>query len=205
VLITVLATAPEVVDRAVVSSVLLKPLPLADPLSLISRAMLPVARNRAFQKLQARSFHIRDADFETYYDDVRQFTSDTLGRLPAENSSFRLPPGPYTTVPTLVLAGEKELGAVRASAGELAAALPNARGRLIRGADHAFLFAHPGRFAGILRAWFTDQPLPEDILIPLPKISLKTWSTGGSSIMADSKNDQSFTLDPDTNVMLYNG
>ncbi|HUW63664.1 MAG TPA: alpha/beta hydrolase [Spirochaetia bacterium] len=166
VLVALLAMAPEVVDRAVVSSALVRPLPLAGLLSGISRAVLPLTRNRPFQKLQARAFHIPESDFEIYYDDVRKFSSGALGRVLAENSSFRLPPElQNTAVPTLVLAGEKELGVMRRSVRDLAATLPNARGCLIRGAGHAFVFEHPGPFTGILRAWFNGQPLPEATLI----------------------------------------
>lgn len=166
VLVALLATAPQVVDRAVVSSALLRPLPMAGLLSLISRAVLPLARNRPFQQLQARSFHIPAADFETYYQDTQRLSPGALGRILDENSSFRLPTGlQEATVPTLVLAGQKELGIMRDSVHELTAALPNAQGYLISGADHAYLFAEPGRFTGILRAWFSSHQLPEDILI----------------------------------------
>ena len=48
---------------------------------------------------------------------------------------------------------------------DLEAALPDARGYLISGADHAFIFEKPGQFTGILRAWFSDQPLPEEIFL----------------------------------------
>ncbi|MGA9098392.1 MAG: alpha/beta fold hydrolase [Methanotrichaceae archaeon] len=64
VLVALLAMAPHVIDRAVVSSALLQPLPMAILLSAISCAVLPLAQNRFFQKLQARSFHIPAADFE---------------------------------------------------------------------------------------------------------------------------------------------
>jgi len=73
-------------------------------------------------------------------------------------------------VPTLVLAGEKELAAVCGSASDLAATLREARGCLIRRADHAFVLGFPEQFAGILGAWFESRPLP-DIVIPLPGTS----------------------------------
>jgi pimeloyl-ACP methyl ester carboxylesterase len=165
VLVALLATEPLVVDRAVVSSALLRPLPMAGLLSLISRALLPLARNRPFQQLQARSLRIPIADFDTYYQDARSLSPGALGRILDENSSFRLPPGLQNAdAPTLVLAGQKELGIMRDSVHELTAVLPNAQGYLISGADHAYLFAEPERFTGILRAWFSSHQLPEDIL-----------------------------------------
>ena len=166
VLVALLATAPQVVDRAVVSSALLRPLPMAGLLSLISRAVLPLARNRPFQQLQARSFHIPAADFETYYQDTQRLSPGALGRILDENRSFRLPSGlREVAVPTLVLAGQKELGIMRDSVHELTEVLPNAQGYLISGADHAYLFAEPEWFAGILCAWFSRRQLPEEILI----------------------------------------
>jgi pimeloyl-ACP methyl ester carboxylesterase len=139
---------------------------MAGLLSLISRAVLPLARNRPFQQLQARSFHIPAAGFETYYQDTQSLSPGALGRILDENSAFRLPTGLQgVSVPTLVLAGQKELWIMRDSVHELTAALPNAQGYLISGADHAYLFVEPERFTGILRSWFSGHQLPEDILI----------------------------------------
>ncbi len=168
VLVALLAMAPQMINRAVVSSALLHPLPMANLLSAISRAVLPLARHRVFQKLQARSFHIPNEDFEIYYQDTLKLSTDALSRILDENSSFRLPEGfQKVTVPTLVLAGQKEPRLMRDSMRELTAALPNAQGYLIASADHAYLFAEPERFAGILRAWFSNKQLPGDILIRL--------------------------------------
>ena len=168
VLVALLAMAPKVIDRAVVSSALLQPMPMAGFLSILSRAVLPLARNRIFQRLQARAFHIPDADFETYYQDTLKLSSDALSRILYENSSFRLPIGIQdVAVPTLVLAGQKEPKVTRNSAIELAAALPSAQGFLIANADHAYVFAEPERFSEILKAWFSNRELPNDKLIRL--------------------------------------
>ncbi len=166
VLVALLATSPQVIIRGVVSSALLQPLPLAGLLSVVSRAVLPLARNRLFQKLQASSFHIPASDFETYYHDTLKLSGGALSHILDENRSFRLPSDlQKVTVPTLVLAGQKELKAMHESVHELTAALPNAQGYLISGADHAYLFAEPERFTSILQAWLSSQQLPEDILI----------------------------------------
>ena len=110
VLVALLAMAPQVVDRAVVSSALLRPLPMTGLLSVVSRAVLPLVRNRTFQQLQARSFHIPAADFEIYYQDTQRLSAGALSRILNENSSFRLVVGlQRATVSTLVLAGQKEL------------------------------------------------------------------------------------------------
>ncbi len=168
VLVALLSIAPHVINRAVVSSALLQSLPMASLLSAVSRAVLPLARNRFFQKLQARSFHIPSADFEVYYQDTLKLSSEALSHILHENSSFRLPKGlKEVAVPTLVLAGQKEPKVMRNSAYRLTTALPNAQGYLISDADHAYLFAEPERFASILRAWFSDKQLPNDILIHL--------------------------------------
>jgi pimeloyl-ACP methyl ester carboxylesterase len=84
VLVALLATAPYVIDRAVVSSALLKPLPMAHLLSMVDHAalwLLPLARNRLFQKLQARPLHIPATDFETYYQDTLKLSAGALSRI----------------------------------------------------------------------------------------------------------------------------
>lgn len=129
ILVELLAKDPGVVDHAVVSSALLRPIPMAGALSAASRATLPLARNRLFQKFQARSYHIPAEDFETYYQDTLKLTPDGFGRIMHENSIFTLPAGlSKVTVPTLVLAEQKELKAMRDSVQDLTAVLPNSRG-----------------------------------------------------------------------------
>lgn len=56
VLVTLLATAPHVLDRAVVSSALLQPLPLAGLLSAVSRAVLPMGEIRYFRNCKPDRF-----------------------------------------------------------------------------------------------------------------------------------------------------
>ena len=168
ILVKLLALEPGIIDHAVVSSALLRPLPLPGLASIVARASLPLARGRYFQKLQAQSYHIPAEDFETYYRDSLTITSGALGRILYENSTLRLPPGlKNVIVPTLVLGGQKELKVVHDSVRDLAAALPDARGYLISGADHAYIFQEPEKFAGIVRAWISDKPLPDGMLVPI--------------------------------------
>lgn len=168
ILVKLLATEPGVIDHAVVSSALLRPLPLPGLTSLVARASLPLARGRYFQKLQAQSYHIPAEDFETYYRDSLKITSRALGRILYENSAFRLPAGfPGVTVPTLALAGQKELKVVHDSVRDLTSAIPNSRGYLITDADHGYIFKEPEKFAGIVRAWISDKPLPDGTLIAI--------------------------------------
>jgi hypothetical protein len=89
-----------------------------------------------------------------------------------ENQRFRVPTGlDQGQVPALIVAGQHELAIVRRSARDLAAALSAGQGYLVtfskRGAEeHSWNLQQPELFNAVTRAWFTDQPLPPE-LVPL--------------------------------------
>ena len=61
---------------------------------------------------------------------------------------------------TLVIAGEKEHPAVKASLRVFQSAMPDCRARIVPKLGHGWLARDPELFAETLRAWFTDLPLP---------------------------------------------
>ena len=71
------------------------------------------------------------------------------------------------TIPALVVAAERELPIMRASARDLARTLPRATGRLVRlpgspsaAAAHAWSLTYPDLFTAALLAHLEDRPLP---------------------------------------------
>jgi pimeloyl-ACP methyl ester carboxylesterase len=64
--------------------------------------------------------------------------------------------------PLLLVVGEKEPRAARSIARGYLKRYPSARGVLAPDAKHAWPLQFPDRFAGLVRAWVTDQPLPPE-------------------------------------------
>lgn len=174
VLLELLSTYPEVVDHAIVNSPELRPVPgsglvlhplLFDPTVKLT---IPLARNKSFARLQARSYHLPEDMFEAYFEDTRQTDGDVLARILRVNMTYKLPTIlKEVKVPVLALVGGKEYGMMKASARDVAATLPNACGYVVPGVGHTFSFEKPELYARLVRDWINDRPLPENELLKL--------------------------------------
>ncbi|WP_424357349.1 alpha/beta fold hydrolase [Methanocella sp. MCL-LM] len=174
VLLELLAAFPEVVDHAVVNSPELRPVPgsglmlhplLFDPTVKLT---IPLARNKSFARLQARSYHLPEDMFEAYFEDTRQTRGEVLARILRANMTYKLPAAlKEVNVPVLALVGGKEYGMMKASARDVAATLPNGRGYVVPGVGHTFSFEKPELYARLVRDWINDRPLPENELVKL--------------------------------------
>jgi pimeloyl-ACP methyl ester carboxylesterase len=177
--VQVLASTPEVVEKAIVSSALLFPVPglgWAKSPSLLSwlyRVSVPPFRNNDWwiRLNMKRAAGIPDEYYSSFKKDFQETTESEFVNLMISNQNFRLPSGLDRAVPpTLVLAGKKEYAAMKKSMQILVAALPNSRGAFInlgRGSsmaqEHNWALTSPQLFAATTRAWIENQPLPAEI------------------------------------------
>ncbi len=175
-----LASAPELVERAVISSALLRPLPGASLLN--SPAMLAWTYRLSVTPFKNSDFWIRlnmkyaAAVPEQFYPQFKQefqaMTESGFVNLMLANQRFRLPAGlEKAAAPTLIIAGAKEYGAMKQSARDLAAALSNGKAvQLSLGAgssmakEHNWALTAPDLFAQTVRAWIEGSPLPEQLV-----------------------------------------
>jgi pimeloyl-ACP methyl ester carboxylesterase len=65
--------------------------------------------------------------------------------------------------PTLLVAGEREPGTIRASNAAQATLMPHAQARYVPGAGHAWLAVHPELHVRMVEAWSTGQELPAEL------------------------------------------
>ena len=70
---------------------------------------------------------------------------------------------PSAACPTLLVAGEREPGAVRASNAALAALMPNAVARFAPGGGHGWLAGATELHVRMVEAWITGQELPAEL------------------------------------------
>jgi pimeloyl-ACP methyl ester carboxylesterase len=177
--VQLLATVPEVVEKAIVSSALLRPIRGLG--WMISPALLAWSYRVTIPPFRKVDWWIRlnmkyaagipEAFYPEFKQDFQEMSEPEFVNLMIANLTYRLPSGlEKAAVPTLVLAGKKEYPAMRQSVRDLVAALPNARGGLVNmGAKASLAMAHnwaltaPELFARTVRAWIEDQPLPEEI------------------------------------------
>jgi len=177
--VQLLATAPDAVEKAVISSALLRLIPGMGWLA--SRAMLAWTYRISIPPFKNADWWIRlnmkyaagipDEFYSNFKKDFQDLTDAEWVNLMTANQAFRLPAGlEKAAAPTLVVAGRREYGAMKQSARDLAAALPHARAGFINlgkkssmAKEHNWAMTAPGLFAQTVRAWIEGKPLPKEI------------------------------------------
>lgn len=173
--VALLATAPEVIDHAVVSSALVRPIRGARMMSpgvirwSYRLSVAPFRNVGWWARLNMkRAAGVPDEYYPQFRETFRELTESGFTNLMVENQQFRIPPGlDRVTAPTLIVVGKGEYAAMRGSALDLAAAIPGSRAaqvvhgrKLTVAEEHNWNLVAPDLFTECVRAWIADQPLP---------------------------------------------
>ena len=177
--LALMALAPEIIDHALVSSALVRPLPGGmDKLSPKMAAAMyrwsvePFKQNDWWTRINMKySAGIPEAYFPQFREMYQQMNADLFARILAENQRFQLPAGlKRVAAPVLVVAGRNEYKAMTGSVGDIVAVLPNAKGYLVYHSqkmslaqEHNWSITAPELFTRTVRAWLQGQPLPEEL------------------------------------------
>lgn len=179
VLVQLLAGAPELVARAIVSSALLRPLRGAGWASspgllrwAYRLSVTPFKNSDSWIRLNMKyAAGIPEAFYKQFKQDFQNMTESGFTNLMAANQSFRMPEGlEKAAAPTLVVVGSKEYKAMKQSARDLAAALPNAKAVQVKlgkagslASEHNWALTSPVLFARTVTAWIEDTTLPAEL------------------------------------------
>jgi pimeloyl-ACP methyl ester carboxylesterase len=174
--VQLLAVAPERVNRAVISSALLQPMPGTAWMNspgmwkwTYRLAMAPFKNNDWWIRLNMKyAAGIPESYFTDFKKEFQNTTEDGFVHLMTANQSFRLPFGlDRITIPTLIVVGKKEYAAMKQSARGLARVLPNAQAVQVDlgkgsslAAEHNWALTAPELFALTVQAWIESNPLP---------------------------------------------
>ena len=91
-------------------------------------------------------------------------TTNALTHTLVANMTFRLPSGlDRVKAAVLVTVGSREYGVMFGSARDVVAAIPGARGYVVRGVPHNWPLTVPGLFNWTARAWIEGRTLPDDL------------------------------------------
>lgn len=177
--LALLAIAPERVDRAVISSALVRPIPGGGMITpgMVAWSyrlfMAPLNKNEGWIRLNMKyAAGVPDAYYPEFRKSFQEMTESGFVNLMVENQRFRLPAGlERATAPALVVCGRGEYGAMRQSVRDIAAALPNGHGyevhhpgKMSLAEQHNWNLTAPDLFTQMLRAWLTASPLPTEIV-----------------------------------------
>lgn len=181
--VQILAENPGAVERAIISSALLRPLWFSGLLSegfirWSFRVSVPPYRNcDAWIRLNMKySAGIPEIYFPQFKAEFQQLTEDGFTHVMLENQKFRQPAGlENCTSEVLVCVGRREYGAMQDSARDLLGVLPNSRGVRVdlgrKGSlagEHNWPLTEPDLFARTAAAFLQGQALPDE-LTPLEK------------------------------------
>jgi pimeloyl-ACP methyl ester carboxylesterase len=175
--VQMLATAPELIERALISSALLLPMPgagwFSSPrlLAWSFRASIPPFRkNEGWMRLNMKyAAAIPEEYYPQYRDNFQIMTESQFVNVMLVNQHFRMPANlGQVNTPTLAVAGKREYAVMKASARQLVAALPHAQARLIdlgpgssMGKEHNWAMNAPDLFAQSVRCFIAGADLPE--------------------------------------------
>jgi pimeloyl-ACP methyl ester carboxylesterase len=165
----------ELVERAIVSSALVRPMPGARLLTpgLIRLpyrwSVTPFKNNDWWVRVNMKyAAGVPEAYFPQFRQSFQSLTEDGFTHVMVENQRFRLPQGlERVKAPTLIVAGKHEYAAMRQSARDLANAIPGAQAfqvvhprKMSLAEEHNWNLSAPELFSQTVRAWISDQPLP---------------------------------------------
>lgn len=177
--VQLLVTAPERVEKAIVSSALLWSVPGLGWAS--SHALLawiyrltvrPFINSDWWIRLNMKyAAGVPDEFYSDFKKDFQHMTESEFVNLMVANQRFRLPDGlEKVAAPTLVIAGQKEYATMKQSVRDLVTALPCAKGGLLNlgksssmAKEHNWALTAPDLFAQTVRAWIEEKPLPPEI------------------------------------------
>lgn len=155
----VLARHPHRVRSALVTGAALRPVGVGARLT--SRAQLALWDRPWFWKGQAAAFRLPADSRQLYVDHGLSVRRETAARMLAEVYAGTVPSGlDRYDGPLLAIAGEKEPAVVRASLGDLAAAVPTTERRLAPGMHHIWNIEDVALFNDVLGTWLAGDVDP---------------------------------------------
>ncbi len=159
--IELLSQSPELIDHAIASGPLMRPLPGIGATNLMAKMYWPFRNASWLVKWNMQGLGVPDEYFEDFRRDTAALTLDGFVRMTLANGNNHVPPNLQTVaVPTLLLVGEKELKIMHQSVRDLLAVMSSAQGCVVTGAIHNWSLQLPDLFTQTVRAWIVDQPLP---------------------------------------------
>ena len=139
--------------------------PLAPFMKLGVSLVSPFIRRPFVGNLVARGLGITDpAETADLVEQLGQADARSFRRAFSDAQEVRISESlVHVAVPTLLVAGEKELAHVRRSNRQLAELMPNAASLMMPSAGHGWLGVAPDIHVAMVRAWVEDRALPSEL------------------------------------------
>ena len=160
-----LATAPELVDRAVLCGIIVDAMPVVRLTAPLLGVVAWISRSVTLRR-NARPVGVPSAKIDDYRDDVRLMPAAQVAHLVAASAGFTFPEGlDKSDSPTLFLAGSKEMRLIHRSAPALAHRMPNAVDGVAIDMGHDWPLRYPDLFGRTVDGWLSGTALPPEIAL----------------------------------------
>lgn len=167
--LSLLADAPELVNRAIVDGSSALPIFGQPAVKLAIRVGAPVVKARLVVEMIGRWIGVPDAEMDVLRNDYRRMSGAAFTNACLDALDFRRPPGiEAVQCPTLLVAGGRERGSVRSSNRLLARLMPNAKGYVVPGKPHSWVSGNQHLHCRMVEAWIEDRPLPAELVAVAP-------------------------------------
>ncbi len=132
---------------AMINSALVKPVPFAKILVKLMIPTLPLAKNRAFSDIQAKSMYVGQEYLEKYYQNNKNISSRLFADTMTQNMTYEIPLSfSDSTSNILVTVGDKEIRSIKVSMADIVNANANARAMVVPKIGHGFPLAEAALF-----------------------------------------------------------
>jgi pimeloyl-ACP methyl ester carboxylesterase len=167
-----LATEPDLVDRAVLCGAFINTMPGVWLTRLLLGAIAGMSRSiEISQAIQANAHHteIASAEGDRHRGGVHLMPAEQISEIVVASAGFTLPEGlDRSESPTLFLTGAAELPFVHQSAVTLGHRMPNGAYGVADGMGHNWPLQYPGTFSRVIDAWLSGTALPHRITLSNP-------------------------------------
>jgi pimeloyl-ACP methyl ester carboxylesterase len=161
----VLERRSDLVDHAIIDGCAAIGTPLGPLMKAGVRLVAPFVGRPSVARMIARSVGLRDAaDIADLAGQLRQVDPTSFARAFSDAQDVRISPSLLAaTASTLLVAGEKEIAAVRRSNRELAQRMLCATARVMPDAPHGWLGSALDVHIAMVKAWIEDSDLPTEL------------------------------------------
>lgn len=168
VILEILNSAPEVVNRAFISGAVVNSNPPSETflelLDYLIKKYAPAKNDNLTIGSYIRSYGIPRGFIKKFKESTYLISFESAENILRESMLFNLPSNlENTDVPVLVMAGEKDNRVIKEHAQDLVDTLPNSKAYLAPGVGHMWNIESPELFNQVLRLWIAGQSLPNSL------------------------------------------
>lgn len=158
--VEILSKECDITDNAVIESALVYPIKMTSALTVPMYNMCyGLIKKRWFAKLQAKSLHVPEYLFETYYEESSKMTKESLINITISNGNYSMPLTLHNTkAKALILVGEKELSIMKKSASLLHETISGSILNVIEKSGHGEIsLTYPEKYLNLLQQLFSNN------------------------------------------------